>query len=201
MLRQQVYEHLRRELKSEKLKPGNTVRINQLGEALGISRTPLRDALLQLQAEGFVTFLPQRGILINELSKKEIKDIYEMLGALDSRGLLSVFSRIGTDEIHQMKAINEAMLLQVKNQAYYEYFDLNTAFHNIYLNLSDNMLLLNQLNILRQRLFDFVTNGEWIKTVQVLNYQEHLNLIELIEAGNANITADFIRDVHCSINW
>jgi DNA-binding GntR family transcriptional regulator len=201
LLRQQVYEHLRRELKSEKLKPGNTVRINQLGEALGISRTPLRDALLQLQAEGFVTFLPQRGILINELSEKEIKDIYEMLGALDSRGLLSVFSRIGNDEIHQMKAINDEMFLQVKNQAYYEYFDLNTAFHNIYLNLSDNMLLLNQLNILRQRLFDFVTNGEWINTVQVLNYQEHLKLIELIEAGNANITADFIRDVHCAINW
>ena len=201
LLRQQVYEHLRRELKSEKLKPGNTVRINQLGEALGISRTPLRDALLQLQAEGFVTFLPQRGILINELSEKEIKDIYEMLGALDSRGLLSVFSRIGTDEIGQMKAINEEMFLQVKSHAYYEYFDLNTDFHNIYLNLSDNMLLLNQLNILRQRLFDFVTNGEWIKTVQVLNYQEHVKLIELIEAGNANITADFIRDVHCSINW
>jgi DNA-binding FadR family transcriptional regulator len=63
------------------------------------------------------------------------------------------------------------------------------------------MLLLNQLNILRQRLFDFVTNGDWIKKVQVLNYQEHLKLIELIEAGNPNISADFIRDVHCSINW
>jgi DNA-binding GntR family transcriptional regulator len=201
LLRQQVYEHLRRELKSEKLAPGNTVRINQLGEALGISRTPLRDALLQLQAEGFVTFLPQRGILINEVAEKEIKDIYEMLGALDSRGLLSVFSRIGADEIVRMKAINEAMLLQVKNQAYYEYFDLNTGFHNVYLNLSDNTLLLNQLNILRQRLFDFGTKGEWIKKVQVLNYREHVKLIELIEAGNANITADFIRDVHCSINW
>jgi DNA-binding GntR family transcriptional regulator len=201
LLRQQVYAHLRKELKSEKLKPGNTIRINQLSEELEISRTPLRDALLQLQAEGFVTFLPQRGILINELSEKEIKDIYEMLGALDSRGLLSVFSRIGSDEIQEMKAINERMLLRVKDQAYFEYFDLNTSFHNIYLNLSDNMLLLNQLNILRQRLFDFVTNGEWIKKVQVLNYQEHLKLIELIEAGNANISADFIRDVHCSINW
>ena len=201
LLRSQVYEHLRKELKSERLKPGNFVRINQLSGNLGISRTPLRDALLQLQAEGFVTFLPQRGILINELSEKEIKDIYQMLGALDSRGLLSVFSRIGTNEIHQMKAINEEMFLQVKSHAYYEYFDLNTDFHNIYLNLSDNMLLLNQLNILRQRLFDFVTNGEWIKTVQVLDYQEHVKLIELIEAGNANITADFIRDVHCSINW
>jgi DNA-binding GntR family transcriptional regulator len=201
LLRQQVYEHLRRELKSEKLKPGNTVRINQLGEELGISRTPLRDALLQLQAEGFVTFLPQRGILINEVLEKDIKDIYEMLGALDSRGLLSVFPRIGSAEIRQMKAINEEMLLQVKEQAYYEYFDMNTLFHNVYLNLSDNALLLNQLNILRQRLFDFGTKGEWIKKVQVLNYQEHVKLIELIEAGNADMAADFIRDVHCSINW
>ena len=66
-----------------------------------------------------------------------------------------------------MKAINEDMLLQVKKQAYYEYFDLNTDFHNVYLNLSDNMLLLNQLNILRQRLFDFGTKGEWINKVQV----------------------------------
>lgn len=195
LLRQQVYAHLRKALKSEKLKPGNTVRINQLGEALGISRTPLRDALLQLQAEGFVTFLPQRGILINELSEKEIKDIYEMLGALDSRGLLSVFSRIGSDEIQKMKALNEEMLLQVKNQAYFEYFDLNTAFHNIYLNLSDNMLLLNQLNILRQRLFDFVTKGEWIKKVQVLNCQEHLKLIELI-ADEATSALDVTVQAH-----
>ena len=201
LLRQQVYDHLRRALKSETLKPGNTIRINPLSEELGISRTPLRDALLQLQAEGFVTFLPQRGILINEVAEKDIRDIYEMLGALDSRCMLSVFSRIGSEEISKMKTINEGMILQVKKQAYHAYFNLNTNFHNVYLNLSDNTLLLNQLNILRQRLFDFGTKGDWINKVQQLNYQEHLKLIDLIEAGNANITADFIRDVHCSINW
>jgi DNA-binding GntR family transcriptional regulator len=201
LLRLQVYKHLRTALKSEQLKPGSYVRINQLSEELGISRTPLRDALLQLQVEGFVTFLPQRGILINEVSDEDIKHIYEVLGALDSRGLHTVFPRIGAGEIRQMKAINEDMVLQVKKHAFYEYFDLNTRFHNVYLNLSDNPLLLNQLNILRQRLFDFGTKGEWINKIQVLNYQEHLKLIDLIEAGNANVASDFIRDVHCSINW
>lgn len=201
LLRQQVYEYLRKELKSENLKPGNYIRINELSQELKISRTPLRDALLQLQTEGFVTFLPQRGILINEVSEKDIENIYEMMGALDSRGLLSVFSRIGAGELDQMKAINEEMLLQVKNSAFYEYFDLNTRFHNVYLNLSSNTLLLNQLNILRQRLFGFGTKGEWIKNVQSLNYKEHLKLIELIEAGNAHVAANYMRDVHCSINW
>jgi len=201
LLRQQVYEYLRKKLKSETLKPGNTVRIKQLSEELGISRTPLRDALLQLQAEGFVTFLPQRGILINEVSETDIRNFYEVLGALDSRGLLSVFPHVGNDEVARMNAINEDMLQQVGNEAYYEYFDLNTRFHNVYLELSDNTLLLNQINILRQRMYGFATRGEWIRKVQVLNYQEHLKLIELIQKGSANAAADFIRDVHCSVNW
>jgi len=65
-----------------------SVSMNELMSNLGISRTPLRDALLQLHNEGFVTFLPQRGIRINELSPQDIEDLYEILGALDSRVLL-----------------------------------------------------------------------------------------------------------------
>ena len=99
LLRSQVYEYLRNELKAENLKPGMFVSMNLIMKNLGISRTPLRDALLQLQNEGFVTFLPQRGIRINELSQQDIADMYEMLGALDSRALLSVFGRLGSSEI------------------------------------------------------------------------------------------------------
>ena len=80
LLRTQVYEHLREKLKNQNIKPGSFVTINQLSSQLGINRTPLRDALLQLQVEGFVTFLPQRGIQINELSRKDLEDIYEILG-------------------------------------------------------------------------------------------------------------------------
>lgn len=201
LLRSQVYEHLREELKTHNLKPGMFVTINQLSEKLGIKRTPLRDALLQLQAEGFVTFLPQRGIQINELSPKDLRNIYEVLGALDSRALLAVFDRITPDHIESMKRINEEMYKTVTTTQVSAYFDLNTAFHNIYLDLSTNELLLNQLNILRQRLFEFGTKGEWIEKVRELNYREHLILIDLIEQRDAKQVADFLRDTHCAINW
>ena len=72
LLRSQVYEYLRNELKGGNLKPGMFVSINQIMKNLGLSRTPLRDALLQLQTEDFVTFLPQRGIRINELSQQDM---------------------------------------------------------------------------------------------------------------------------------
>ncbi len=201
LLRTQVYEHLREELKKRNLKPGMFVTINQLSEQLGINRTPLRDALLQLQVEGFVTFLPQRGIQINELSQKDLEDIYEVLGALDSRALLSVFNKITKEHIIQMKQINEDMYKTNTRDEYNRYFELNTDFHNVYLVLSDNKLLLDQLSILRQRLFDFGAKGEWMEKVRELNYQEHFKLIELIEQGNAKAVADFIRDTHCCINW
>lgn len=200
LLRTQVYDYLRRELKTENLKPGMFISINQLVKTLEISRTPLRDALLQLQTEGFLTFLPQRGIRVNDLTQQDIENMYEMLGALDSRVLLSVFNKIDSQAIEQMRQINQSMYANVSEERFYHYWDHNTSFHHVYLDLSSNQPILNQLNILRQRLFDF-GKKDWSLKMKEMNYSEHLTTIELIEKGDAVEAADFIRDVHCAINF
>lgn len=200
LLRTQVYEYLRKELKEENLKPGMFISINQMIKQLGISRTPLRDALLQLQTEGFVTFLPQRGIRINELSQQDIEDLYEMLGALDSRALLSVVDTIGSEEIDKMKKINHEMLTNIAGTKFSRYWDLNTLFHDVYLSLSMNVPLLNQINILRRRLFEF-GKKDWSRKMRQMNFDEHLTMIELIEKREAVKAADFMRDFHCIINY
>lgn len=200
LLRTQVYEHLREELKTEKLKSGMFISINKLVEELGITRTPLRDALLQLQAEGFVTFLPQRGIQINKISQQDIEDIYEMLGALDSRALLSVVGKMGPREIETLKKINEEMMRNISGEKFNRYWDLNTEFHNTYLKLSSNKPLLNQVNILRQRMFEF-GKKDWSLKMKKFNYKEHLVMIKLIEEKEAIKAADYMRDVHCVINY
>jgi DNA-binding GntR family transcriptional regulator len=195
LLRTQVYEYLRRELKEENLKPGMSVSMSELITHLGISRTPLRDALLQLQNEGFVTFLPQRGIRINKLTQSDIENMYEMLGALDSRILLAVFDRIGSAEIEQMKQINSEMGKNLEKRNFPRYWNLNTALHNVYLSLSTNQLILNHINILRQRLFEF-GKKDWSLRRKHVIHKEHLTLIALIEKGDAVTAADFMRDQH-----
>lgn len=201
LLRTQVYEYLREAFRTGDIRPGKFISINQLVQELGMSRTPLRDALLQLQTEGFVTFLPQRGIRINDITGQDLVDIYEMLGALDSRALLSVGGRLGSKEVSRMKKINDRMLQVIDNKGFSRYFKLNTDFHNVYLDLSKNRPLIKQVNILRQRLFEFNYNPEWLDKVPRLNYTEHLTMIDLIENCRYREAANFMRDVHCSMNW
>ena len=201
LLRTQVYEYLREAMRTGKIRAGMFISINQVVKELGMSRTPLRDALLQLQTEGFVTFLPQRGIRINEISDQDLEDIYEMLGALDSRALLSVCGKLGAKEVSRMKKINERMLQVIDKKKFNRYFELNTDFHNVYLDLSTNQPLLKHVNILRQRLFEFNFRSEWLEKGSPITYTEHLTMIDLIEKGQGREAADFMRDVHCSRNW
>jgi DNA-binding GntR family transcriptional regulator len=200
LLRSQVYDYLRIELKEGYLKPGMFISISQIMKPLGLSRTPLRDALLQLQSEGFVTFLPQRGIRINKLSQQDIEDLYEMLGALDSRVLLSVFPRIGKSKLKQMKKINQQMMKVMSDANFGRYWDLNTAFHNTYLDLSSNKPILKNINIIRQRLFEF-GKKDWGQKMREMNCNEHLTMIGHFEKGTAVEAADYMRDVHCIINY
>jgi DNA-binding GntR family transcriptional regulator len=123
-----------------------------------------------------------------------------MLGALDSRVLLSVFPRIGKSELKQMKKINQQMMEDMSDASFNLYWDLNTAFHNTYLNLSSNKPILKNINIIRQRLFEF-GKKDWGQKMREMNCNEHLTMIRHFEKGTAVEAADYMRDVHCIINY
>ncbi|MEW6265124.1 MAG: GntR family transcriptional regulator [Thermodesulfobacteriota bacterium] len=200
LLRVQVYKYLRRQLMKGDLKPGAFIRLDDLTKKLGISRTPLREALIQLRTEGFVTFLPQRGIVINEVTLEELIKIYEICGALESRVLVSVFDSIGPKEIEKMSRLNEEMNRHTSEREFDKYLQKNLSFHNVFLSLSRNELLLNYLNILRLRAFDF-TRRDWERLSRDLNYREHIRLLELLRSRRKEEAAAYLRDVHWSYNW
>ena len=83
-LREQVYDYLRESLNRGDLVPGATVDLAKLSGKLGVSKTPLRFALFQLENEGFVTILPRRGCVVNVLTLGEIRGIYQIIGSLES---------------------------------------------------------------------------------------------------------------------
>lgn len=83
-LREQVYDYLRVNMNDGIIRSGSFLNLNEISRELGMSRTPLRDALFQLESEGFVTIYPRRGVVVNGLTLEKIKNIYEILGGLES---------------------------------------------------------------------------------------------------------------------
>jgi DNA-binding GntR family transcriptional regulator len=136
-LREQVYEYLRDEISNRKLLPGATININEISQQLGISKTPLRDAIIQLEIEGFVTILPRRGVTVKKLTLQEIKDSYEIVGALEGSIILNDFDKIDGSHISRMEKLNARQIVALNRKDYDNYYKLNLDFHNVFLYLSD----------------------------------------------------------------
>jgi DNA-binding GntR family transcriptional regulator len=196
-LREQVYEYLRDEINNRKLLPGATINVNEISQQLGISKTPLRDAIIQLEIEGFVTILPRRGVKVKKLSLQEIKYSYQIVGALEGSVIIDVFERIGESRISRMEKLNAKQIKALKRKEYDNYYKLNLDFHNVFLDLSENKSLKNIVTPYKQRLYDFPRRG-YIKEWELNNCEEHNQLVELIKKKDQLGAAAFIRDVHWS---
>jgi DNA-binding GntR family transcriptional regulator len=199
-LREQVYDFLRRELQRGKLVPGSSIDLNAISRQLGISKTPLRDALIQLEAEGFVTISPRRGIFVNRLSLDEIRHYYEVIGALEAAALSSVFHAIGPAELGEMRKLNLKLVEAIDRADFQPYYELNIAFHDVFLELSDNAALRQFIAPLKRRLYDFPRRG-YIAEWERRNCQEHAQLIELIRAGDLGRALSLWKDAHWSYSY
>jgi DNA-binding GntR family transcriptional regulator len=192
-LKEQVYEYLREEIHLQNLKPGSMVNMDATSRKLGISKTPLRDALLQLEMEGFVTIAPRRGIYVNSLT---IDDI----GALEHSALITGIPHIKTSHTNKMKRLIRDMEKALEIDNFELFYKKNLAFHDTYIHLSRNHSLVKIVNNLKKRLYDFPPQEKWIKEWEEASTLEHQGIVQLIEEGKQREAADYIRDVHWSFN-
>jgi DNA-binding GntR family transcriptional regulator len=199
-LRNQVYQFFWQEMQNGMLAPGASINLNEISKKLEISKTPMRDALIQLEAEGFVTILPRRGVIVNKLPLHEIKSYYEILGALESSALLSVFDKIKPRHILQMEQINAEYEVALERGEYDRYYKLNWTFHDIFLDLSDNEVLKKILTPIKRRLYDF-PRRDYIKEWELINVDEHHRLITSIKKGNRLGAASIIKDEHWNFDY
>ncbi len=199
-LRQQVYDYLRGQMNRGELRPGSAINLKEMSARFGVSLTPLREALLQLETEGFVTIFPRKGIVVNPLSEDDIRRAYEVIGALEAAVVFNERAKIKYTEIAQMRHLNALMREALERDDFTTFYDHNLAFHNVYLNLSNNSRLLRTVMILKQRLYDFPRREGFVKEWEMTSTGEHERFIELLESGDAKGASDYMRDVHWSFD-
>ncbi len=124
-LKEQVYDYLRQQFQKHRLQPGETINMDATAKKLGISKTPLRDALIQLEMEGFVTISPRRGIFVNSLPLEEIREFYQVIGALESSALTAAFPGLGAAGIKKMDVLNHQMQKAIDADNFENFYEKN----------------------------------------------------------------------------
>jgi DNA-binding GntR family transcriptional regulator len=197
-LKDQVYEYIREQMKNGRLQPGDTIDMKATSQMLGISITPLRDALIRLEMEGFVRILPRRGVIVNELTVQDIQDYYQILGALESIAVIAAGESLHAAEIERMHKLNAEMTQALAEDDFDLYYEKNLRFHDIFLKRSGNDLLREMVATLKKRLYDFPRRAGYVKEWEEASVKEHAQFLSLLGQGKYLEAANYIRDVHWS---
>lgn len=135
-LYEQVAEQLRQRIFRRELEPGAWIDELKLAEEYGISRTPLREALKVLAAEGLVTMKLRRGAYVTEVSRKDISDVYHLLSLLEADAAAEVAGKATDEELQRLKQTHEELKRQTADAE--RFFALNESFHMQILDIADN---------------------------------------------------------------
>ncbi|MCB4205344.1 GntR family transcriptional regulator [Deferribacterales bacterium Es71-Z0220] len=200
-VREQVYEYLKSMINSGELKSGDTINLNALADKFNISKTPLRDALLQLEVDGFVNILPRKGIIVSKLTLEDIKWYYEVIASAESYILEKYGNKMTGDHLDAMEKYNNSMKDALKNDNFDEYYKNNLNFHNTYINLTENKTMLKTIRVAKERLYDFPRKKEFVKDWELDSVVEHDELINLLEQKEFALAAKFIKNVHWSFEY
>jgi DNA-binding GntR family transcriptional regulator len=162
------------------LAPGERIAEGKICEQLGISRTPLREALKVLASEGLIDLLPNRGTRVSRITEKEIGELFEVISGIERVAGELAAERATEKDIRKLRELQERMELHHRNDERHEYFDLNQQAHELIVRMADNPVLVAthanlMMKVRRARYLAIMSRGRWDESVK-----EHAEICEAI---------------------
>lgn len=187
-LRDLVFTTLRQAILKGELSPGERLMEIQLAEKLGVSRTPIREAIRKLAKEGLVIMVPRKGAEVAGISEKMLKDVLEVRMTLEKLALRLALSHAGAREIERLEEAEEAFKTAVEGKQLIDMAEADERFHFIIYEAADNDKLRELLNSLKENMYryrlEYLKDENYRKSLM----QEHNAIIEAfkrkdLEAG------------------
>lgn len=180
-IREKAYLILRNWIVKGKLAPSQKLKDKELADKLGVSRTPIREALLRLEDEGLVQTKPSNSTQVSPIDIHSASNLYSIVAVLESLALKQGFNVIKDVNIQVMREANEKLLHALKNNEPFLAIEADNDFHSVYLLAAQNPDLCQMLSIVKQKIsrlkihyFNEVKNS-------LLSYQEHHAIIEALQ--------------------
>lgn len=198
-LRDVVFETLRDAIITQVLKPGERLMEIQLADEMGVSRTPVREAIRKLELEGLVVMVPRKGAYVAGVSMKDIHEVYEVRAALEMLAVSLAADRI-TDE--ELDALERQVLKESEAEASGDTDEhtldnivyIDTTFHDIIYQAAHNQRLVQFLNILQEQLQRFRAASLSRPGRSKTALEEHKQIIEALAERDGDLAAKLAKE-------
>lgn len=186
-LYEEVAENLRQRIFRRELEPGSWIDEVKLAQEYGISRTPLREALKVLAAEGLVTMKVRRGAYVTEVSERDLAEVYHLLALLESDAA-AVVARKGTEaQLQQLQALHRELEAAVDDRD--RFFAINERFHMLLLELAGNRWR-NQMVADLRKVMKLNRHNSLLKSGRIEeSLAEHAQVMDALLARDGNAAA------------
>lgn len=198
-LKDLVYNYIADLINDGELSDDHKVNEQRVCDALDVSRTPVREALIQLSADGYLENVPRRGFYVKRMTVENAREIMEVVGPLDGRAALLAVKAVTEEDIAQMKFLHGSMQIAIETGLFDKYSTLQSEFHDCYVQKCGNQKLVELIGRFRR----FFIKGEHagggegdLKALLLTENEEHAQIVRLFEEGDGEGLQRFIRDVH-----
>ena len=184
-LRDVVFNTLRQAILKGELKPGERLMEIQLANKLGVSRTPVREAIRKLELEGLVLMIPRKGAEVAEITRQDMEDVLEVRTALEELAVKDACDHITDAQLSELKkASNEFKKALLEGKDLVTCADADMHFHDVILSATNNRRLIQMLNNLSEQMYRY--RVEYLKKEEAYPQliAEHEELIDNISKRN-----------------
>jgi DNA-binding GntR family transcriptional regulator len=199
LMKARAYQEIKAFIQRGDFAPGSLLAERQLAAQLGMSKTPVRAALVRLEAEGFINISPQQGILIRDLTVAEIVEQYEIRTALETYVVRTLAGRLSPDQVARLRVNLRAQKALPENAPVARGVALDSEFHMLFCEFLGNREILGLMDQLREKIARVITTVFKFNPLRVkTSYEEHRAIAEAVIGGDGATAARLI-DQHLEI--
>lgn len=192
-LRDVVFITLREAILKGELAPGERLMEIALAQQLGVSRTPIREAIRKLELEGLVLMTPRKGAVVAEITKKDLKDVLEVREHLEELAVQLACDKATPEDIVIMKKLHQEFIESLSQTDLTVIAEIDVRFHDAIYATTDNKRLIQILNNLREQMYryrlEYIKDEAKRKTI----VEEHEKIIRGIEEKNVEYAKQYIK--------
>ncbi len=193
-LRDVVYNTLREAILKGELKAGERLMELQLASKLGVSRTPIREAIRMLELEGLAVTIPRKGAEVAKMTVKDMEDVLEVREALDELAAKIACNKITEEQLQTLSKVKDAFEESTKTTDIKQIAMYDEKFHDVIYESTGNVRLVNLLNNLREQIYRY--RVEYLKNVEVYPrlIEEHETILKALQDRNQELVVEAMRD-------